>query len=196
MSEVHTFTPEEIEDFKGCMDNPLRFMNHVDHRFQYSPEALLAMHRNRFTICKTDEMTGPLYVLHQACFTQHGQFGILAPSLKRAKEVFKTILDIQEALPPHIRPERVQKANTTHVEFTNGSKIGAYTTVSSSTKGRAFSLIYLDRFAQVQWEIAEHFWEWVFPCINCGTRTKLIINHGETFFDTIWDNKAFARVNE
>ena len=171
------------------MSDPAHFMKHLASTIDYDEAAMLAMHNNRHVLTNTNAITGPLYVLYRANFGLDHQSAILAPTYKEALAILKNLVDICAILPDHLRPNFTDK-NKGRVEFENGSKIMATSCTSDSTQGRALNMIYIDSFARVPWDVAELFFLEKFPCITCGEYTKLIINHGKTFYDKLWNDQT------
>ena len=137
----------------------------------------------------TNAITGPLYVLYRANFGLDHQSAILAPTHKEALAILENLMGVCKILPDHLRPNIIEKSKS-RVEFENGSKIVAASCASDSTQGMALSMIYLDSFARVPWEVAEMFFWEKFPCISCGAKTRAIINHGQTYYDKMWNDEG------
>jgi hypothetical protein len=79
--------------------------------------------------------------------------------------------------------------NKGNVELENGSKIMAASTSSSAIRGGAFNCVFLDEFAFVPNNIAEEFFNSVYPVISSGKTTKIIIvstPNGMNLFYKLW----------
>jgi hypothetical protein len=79
--------------------------------------------------------------------------------------------------------------NKGNVELENGSKIIAASTSSSAVRGGAFNCVFLDEFAFVPNNIAEEFFNSVYPVISSGKTTKIIIvstPNGMNLFYKLW----------
>ena len=79
--------------------------------------------------------------------------------------------------------------NKGNIELENGSKIVAAATSSSAIRGGSFNIIFLDEFAFVPAQIAEQFFNSVYPTISSGQKTKMIIvstPHGMNMYYKLW----------
>jgi len=79
--------------------------------------------------------------------------------------------------------------NKGNVELENGSKIIAASTSSSAIRGGSFNIVFLDEFAFVPNNIAEEFFNSVYPVISSGKKTKIIIvstPNGMNLFYKLW----------
>ena len=79
--------------------------------------------------------------------------------------------------------------NKGNVELENGSKIVAASTSSSAIRGGSFNIVFLDEFAFVPNNIAEEFFNSVYPVISSGKKTKIIIvstPNGMNLFYKLW----------
>lgn len=104
---------------------------------------------------------------------------ILAPTNKDAKVLFKEFKEKMD--------EKPVTQYSFSAEYENGSKVVAASIASSSMIGQAFDLIYLDSLAQVDYDIADEFWNSMYPTI-CHGQTKVIITHGKDYFETLWNS--------
>ena len=79
--------------------------------------------------------------------------------------------------------------NKGNVELENGSKIIAASTSSSAIRGGSFNCVFLDEFAFVPNNIAEEFFNSVYPVISSGKTSKIIIvstPNGMNLFYKLW----------
>jgi hypothetical protein len=87
--------------------------------------------------------------------------------------------------------------NKGNVELENGSKIIAASTSSSAVRGGSFNVVFLDEFAFVPANIANEFFNSVYPVISSGKSTKIIIvstPNGMNLFYKLWMD-AIAKKN-
>jgi len=183
---------EQIEEFRYAMEGPAYWMEFFMEGTPYDEGALDLIHRNRFTACRIDELTGPFYVLWEACFNSFQRVAILAPTQKRASNILGWLTGYLKTLPAHLQMDIVQ-SNKHRIEFSNGSIIDAHAPYYSCMCGTSYSTIYFDNFAQVPFVVAEDFFNSIYPTVSCG-RTKVIINHGKSYFDTISESADFVKV--
>lgn len=174
------------------MEGPAYWMEFFMEGTPYDEGALDLIHRNRFTVCRIDELTGPFYTLWEACFNSYQRTAILAPTQKRATDVLGWLTGYLKTLPAHLQMDIIGSRKY-GIEFSNGSIIEAHAPYYSCMCGTSFSTIYFDNFAQVKQEVAEDFFNNIYPTVSCG-RTKVIINHGKNYFDVVRNNDMFVKV--
>lgn len=112
------------------------------------------------------------YLLYEATFNEKQEIAILANKGETATEILGRIKDMFESLPWFIKPG-VREWNKKSISLTNGSRIFASATSSSSIRGRSISLLYLDEFAFVDNDV--DFYTSTYPVITSGKKTKVII---------------------
>ena len=81
--------------------------------------------------------------------------------------------------------------NKLSIHLENGSKVIASSTSSSAVRGDTYSVILLDEFAFVPNNIAEDFFNSVYPTISSGESTKVVIvstPKGMNMFYKLWKN--------
>jgi hypothetical protein len=79
--------------------------------------------------------------------------------------------------------------NKGNIELENGAKVMAAATSSSAIRGGSFNILFLDEFAFVPNEMAEEFFNSVYPTISSGQSTKVIIvstPQGMNHFYKLW----------
>ena len=199
------FTPEQIEEFIKCKDDPVYFaMNYIKivsldeglvpfEMYDFQQKMLQRFHENRFNIAKLPRQTGKSttvvsYLLHYALFNDNVNIGILANKLSTSRELLGRLQLAYENLPKWMQMG-VASWNKGSLELDNGSKIMAASTSSSAVRGMSFNIIFLDEFAFVPTHIAEQFFSSVYPTISSGSSTKVIIistPNGMNMFYKLW----------
>jgi len=199
------FTPEQIEEWLKCKDDPVYFTKHyikivsLDEglvpfeMWDFQEEMIRRFHENRFNIAKLPRQTGKSttvvsYLLHYALFNDNVNIGILANKLSTSRELLGRLQLAYENLPKWMQ-QGIISWNKGSLELENGSKIMAASTSSSAVRGMSFNIIFLDEFAFVPTHIAEQFFSSVYPTISSGKSTKVIIistPNGMNMFYKLW----------
>jgi hypothetical protein len=199
------FTPEQIEEWLKCKDDPVYFTKHyikivsLDEglvpfeMWDFQEDMIRRFHKNRFNIAKLPRQTGKSttvvsYLLHYALFNDNVNIGILANKLSTSRELLGRLQLAYENLPKWMQ-QGIVSWNKGSLELENGSKIMAASTSSSAVRGMSFNIIFLDEFAFVPTHIAEQFFSSVYPTISSGKSTKVIIistPNGMNMFYKLW----------
>jgi hypothetical protein len=201
------FSPEQIEEYVKCSQDPLYFIkNYVKivsldkglvpfEPYDYQEEMIRTIHENRFVIGKLPRQTGKsttiiAYLLHYVLFNQSMSVAILANKLTTARELLGRLQLAYEYLPMWLQ-QGVVEWNKGSIVLENGSKILASATSSSAVRGGSFNYIFLDEFAYVPQNVAEEFFSSVYPTITSGQSTKVTIistPKGLNMFYRFWVN--------
>ena len=199
------FTPEQIEEWLKCKDDPVYFTkNYIKivsldeglvpfKMWDFQENMIRRFHENRFNIAKLPRQTGNSttvvsYLLHYALFNDNVNIGILANKLSTSRELLGRLQLAYENLPQWMQ-QGIVSWNKGSLELENGSKIMAASTSSSAVRGMSFNIIFLDEFAFVPTHIAEQFFSSVYPTISSGKSTKVIIistPNGMNMFYKLW----------
>ena len=208
------FTPEQVEEFIKCNEDPLYFVENyirivsLDEgiipfkMYPFQRNLLKTFHENRFNIAKLPRQTGKSttvvsYLLHYAIFNPNVNIAILANKAATAREMLQRLQLSYENLPKWMQQGVIQW-NRGSLELENGSKILAASTSASAVRGMSFNVIFLDEFAFVPNHIAEQFFSSVYPTISSGTSTKVIIistPNGMNMYYKLWHD-AERKKNE
>ena len=199
------FTPEQIEEFIKCSENPLYFAkNYVKivsldeglipfRMWDFQEDLITNFHKNRFNIAKLPRQTGKSttcvsYLMHYALFNDNVKIAILANKAETSRELLSRLQLSYENLPKWMQ-HGIVSWNKGSLELENGSKIIAASTSSSAVRGNSFNIIFLDEFAFIPNNIAEQFFSSVYPTISSGKATKVIIistPNGMNMFYKLW----------
>lgn len=123
--------------------------------------------------------------------------GILANKALLAKEILDRIKLAYETLPKFLQ-QGVKTWNKSSIEVENGSRIIASSTSSSAVRGYTFNYVYLDEFAFVPPNIADDFFQSVYPTISSGKNSKIFISstpNGYNHFYKIWNDAITGQSN-
>ena len=207
------WTPEKIQEYKRCMDDPVYFARtyvkvvSVDKGlvpfdlYPYQRKMFKNFNDHRFNIVLACRQSGKsvsacAYLLWYALFYPEKSVAILANKGATAREMLGRITLMLENLPFFLQAG-AKSVNKGSLEFGNNSRIITSATTGSSIRGLSINLLYLDEFAFV--EKAAEFYASTYPVISSGIDTKVIVtstaNGIGNMFYKIWEG-AEQRVNE
>lgn len=199
------FTKDQVDEYLKCANDPVYFalyymkIVNVDHglmpfeMWDFQKEMLATFHDNRFTIMKCPRQVGKTtttvaYLLHVSIFNASQSICILANKGSLARDILAKYQLAYENLPMWMQ-QGIVTWNKGNVELENGSKILASSTSSSAVRGGSFNIVFLDEFAFVPSNIAQEFFNSVYPVISSGKKTKIIIvstPNGMNMFYKLW----------
>jgi len=199
------FTPEQVEEFVKCADDPVHFIrNHIKivsldegvipfHLYDFQETMVSRFHENRFNIAKLPRQSGKstvvtAYLLWYVLFNDNVNVAILANKAATAREMLGRLQLSYENLPKWMQ-QGIIAWNRGSVELENGSRILAASTSASAVRGMSFNVIFLDEFAFVPNNIADQFFSSVYPTVSSGKSTKVIIistPHGMNMYYKLW----------
>jgi len=199
------WTLETIAEYKKCAADPVYFAENyvtivnVDvglmkfKMWPFQKEMIRTYHENRFSITKCPRQVGKTttsvaYLLWLSLFTDTQNVAVLANKGSLARDILGKYQLAYENLPMWLQ-QGVVTWNKGNVELENGSKIVAASTSSSAVRGGSFNLVFLDEFAFVPNNIAEEFFNSVYPVISSGKTSKIIIvstPNGMNLFYKLW----------
>ena len=199
------YTQEQVDEYIKCAKDPVYFAENyikivnVDQglmKFKMWPfqkEMIRVYHKNRFSITKCPRQVGKTttsvaYLLWLTLFSDTQNVAVLANKGSLARDILSKYQLAYENLPMFLQ-QGVMVWNKGNVELENGSKIIAASTSSSAIRGGAFNCVFLDEFAFVPNNIAEEFFNSVYPVISSGKTTKIIIvstPNGMNLFYKLW----------
>ena len=207
------YTQEQLEEYRRCCSDPLHFLRtyvkmiHLDkglinfEPYQYQCELVETFESNRFVIVLSSRQSGKTmiavgYLLWVALFRSDHNIAILANKGATARGILSRIVLALENIPFFLQPG-CRALNKGTVEFANNSTLFAAATSSSSIRGQACNILYLDEFAFV--ENAAEFYTATYPVITGGKTSQVIItstaNGVGNPFHKIWFD-ALAGTNE
>jgi len=199
------YTQEQIDEYIKCSKDPVYFAKNyvkivnVDEglinfkMWKFQEEMLRLFARDRFVITKCPRQVGKTtttvaYMLWATIFTETQNCAVLANKGSLARDILAKYQLAYENLPIWLQ-QGVVTWNKGNVELENGSKIIAASTSSSAIRGGSFNIVFLDEFAFVPNNIAEEFFNSVYPVISSGKKTKIIIvstPNGMNLFYKLW----------
>ena len=199
------WTEEQAKEYVKCMEDPIYFIKtyvkivNLDQglinfeMYPFQEKMVKSFYDNRFTICKIGRQSGKsitsiAFFLHYILFNKDVSVALLANKLATARELLGRLQMAYEHL-PHWLQQGVEVWNKGSIELENGSRIMAAATSSSAIRGGSFNILFLDEFAFVPIELAEEFFNSVYPTISSGQSTKVIIvstPQGMNHFYKLW----------
>jgi len=208
------WTKETIEEYRKCAKDPVYFAENyvtivnVDvglmkfKMWPFQKEMIRTYHNNRFSITKCPRQVGKTttsvaYLLWLSLFTDTQNVAVLANKGSLARDILGKYQLAYENLPMWLQ-QGIVVWNKGNVELENGSKIVAASTSSSAVRGGSFNLVFLDEFAFVPNNIAEEFFNSVYPVISSGKTSKIIIvstPNGMNLFYKLWTDAINKKNN-
>ena len=199
------YTQEQIDEYIKCSKDPIYFAKNyvkivnvdeglINFRMWPFQEKMLELFaKDRFVITKCPRQVGKTtttvaYMLWATIFTETQNCAVLANKGSLARDILAKYQLAYENLPIWLQ-QGVVTWNKGNVELENGSKIIAASTSSSAIRGGSFNIVFLDEFAFVPNNIAEEFFNSVYPVISSGKKTKIIIvstPNGMNLFYKLW----------
>jgi len=185
------FTEEQVVEYMKCAKDPVYFIEKyikvvsLDEGlvpfklYDFQEDMVQTVHENRFTIAKLPRQSGKsttmvAYLLHYTLFNQNMNVAILANKQAVAKDILSRLQLTYEYLPLWLQ-QGIVEWNKASIKLENGSRIIASSTSSSAIRGGSYNAILLDEFAHVPTNIAEEFFNSVYPTISAGQETKVIM---------------------
>ena len=211
-SAAVSFTPKQIKEMIKCKNDPIHFIEQyvkiidVDDglvSFQlrgFQKDMVKAYMTDRFIIGKIARQSGKsicvvAIILHYILFNSEKSVALLANKMNTAKDLLGRLQRSYENLPSWMQ-QGVVSWNKSSLELENGSKVLAASTSSSAVRGGSFSMLFLDEFAFIPFNIAEEFFRSVYPTISSGQETKVIIIStpmGMNMFYKMWTDAVNGR---
>ena len=210
----HKFTEEQVQEYIKCSKDPVYFcMNYIKivnvdeglinfKMWDFQKEMLELFRDNRFVITKCPRQVGKTtttvgYLLWATIFTEAQNVAVLANKGSLARDILAKYQLAYENLPVWLQ-QGVVTWNKGNVELENGSKVIAASTSSSAIRGGSFNIVFLDEFAFVPGNIANEFFNSVYPVISSGKSSKIIIvstPNGMNLFYKLWMDSIEGRNN-
>lgn len=208
----HEYTQEQIEEYVKCSKDPVYFCTNyikivnVDqglikfNMWDFQKEMINLFKDNRFVITKCPRQVGKTtttvgYLLWATIFTDSQNVAVLANKGSLARDILSKYQLAYENLPQWLQ-QGVVTWNKGNVELENGSKVIAASTSSSAIRGGSFNIVFLDEFAFVPNNIANEFFNSVYPVISSGKSSKIIIvstPNGMNLFYKLWMDSIEGR---
>jgi len=210
----HKYTEEQVQEYIKCSKDPVYFcINYIKivnvdeglinfNMWGFQKEMINLFKDNRFVITKCPRQVGKTtttvgYLLWATIFTDSQNVAVLANKGSLARDILSKYQLAYENLPQWLQ-QGVVTWNKGNVELENGSKVIAASTSSSAIRGGSFNIVFLDEFAFVPNNIANEFFNSVYPVISSGKSSKIIIvstPNGMNLFYKLWMDSLEGRNN-
>ncbi len=196
-------TPEEIVEFKRCMDDIIYFSNtygklmtpegvqHITLR-DYQEQYLKQVEANQLNIMLSARQAGKtttsaIFMLHYVCFNSDKNALILGNKRGTAVDILNKFKSIFYELPYFLKPG-VLKWNDSEIVFDNGCRIKAEATTINSGIGMTIHCALLDEFAHVAPNILDKFYNNLLPVVTAAKGKVLITStqNGYNLFYRLW----------
>lgn len=203
-------TPEQIEEFKRCAEDPVYFANnyfyavHQEHGlmqiklYDYQKEAINVYNSKNRLIMLTARQVGKTTVataiiLHTALFNKDKNIALLANLQATAIEILDRIKEAFENLPDFLK-QGVKIWNKKTVKFENGCTIFANASKGSSIRGKSIFMLYIDECAFVEnWE---DFAASTLPTITSNKNAKIIYTSTPNGLNHFYEYCKLAAANK
>lgn len=183
------FTPELLEEYKKCMNDPHYFASKyvkvisLDEGlipfepYPYQKKMFDNFKGNRFNIVLACRQSGKTvacvaYLLWYALFQPDKNIVILANKGATARSILSRVKLALENVPFFLQPG-CRAYNMGNVTFSHNTNIMAASTSNSSVRGESVNLLYLDEFAFVDNDA--EFYTSTYPVVTAGKTTQVII---------------------
>lgn len=207
------YTEWELNEIKKCkrdvvyfVETYVKFKTDFGYKtvtlYPYQYTMLTNYHKKRFNVVLSSRQVGKTttaaaFIIWFVCFHTSKNAFFLANKNKTVLEVVQKAQDIYEGLPFFLKPGVLAK-NTKNLKLDNGSRLKSDTTTKNSSIGDTTDLLYVDEFAHISNDIADDFWENVFPTVSKPKRSRIIITstpNGRNKFYEIYKG-AKDRIND
>ena len=196
-------TPEEVAEWKKCKKDIHYFVEkycklmtpegikHITLR-DYQHKYLDHLDKNQLSVYLACRQCGKttttcIYLLHYLLFNVDKNTLICANILKTAKEIIDKTKKIFVELPFFLKPG-VYKWNESEIVLDNGCRVQCTSTTGTSGIGFTINMLVLDEFAHLAPNIAERFYNNIFPTV-VASKAKVAITstqNGRNLFYRIY----------
>ena len=196
-------TPEEVAEWKKCKKDIHYFVEkycklmtpegikHITLR-DYQHKYLDHLDKNQLSVYLACRQCGKttttcIYLLHYLLFNIDKNTLICANILKTAKEIIDKTKKIFVELPFFLKPG-IYKWNESEIVLDNGCRVQCTSTTGTSGIGFTINMLVLDEFAHLAPNIAERFYNNIFPTV-VASKAKVAITstqNGRNLFYRIY----------
>ena len=200
---VYKRTPEELEDYMKCMQDPVYFATKC---YLMTPEGLQPcklrdyqiddlrhLQKNRFSVFLSCRQSGKstttaIYCLWTILFNTDKQGLILSKSGPAGQDLLSKTKDMFLYLPYHLKCG-VMKWNQTSISFDNNSSISTEAFSPTAGLGKTINFLILDEFAWCPANEVELFYNNIIPTVTTISDSNVCImstQNGFNLFYKIW----------
>ena len=198
----HQFTPEEIQEFVKCQQDPVYFIENYCHivsldkglikfkLYDCQKKKVEVILNNRKVVLMEGRQQGKTItsaacILWYTLFQESKTVAILANKGSAAREVLDRYQIMYEHLPIWMQ-QGVRTWNKGNVELENGSKVFTAATTASGIRGKSVNWLYIDEAAIIPNNVADEFFASVYPTISAGTTTKILLTSTPLGYNHFW----------
>lgn len=204
---VRSFSPEELEEYKKCAEDPVYFANNYFYAvhqeygltqiklYDYQEEALQEYLKYNRLCMLTSRQAGKTtiataIILHAALFNKNKNIALLANLQATAIEILDRIKEAFENLPLFLRVG-IKIWNRKTVKFENGTTIFANASKGSSVRGKSIFLLYVDEQAFVDdWQ---DFAASTLPTISSNKDARIIFTSTPNGLNSFYEYCRLAK---
>lgn len=207
---VFNRTKEEVKEWKKCANDILYFAEkycvlmtpegrqHI-HLRDYQKKYLLHLFNNRLSIYLSARQSGKttssaIFLLHYLLFNFDKTSLVTGNKRKTAVEILEKIKQIYYELPYFIKGG-VNKWNESEIVIDNGCRVLAEATTLNTGIGFSINFLYLDEFAHLPANIAEKFYNNIFPTM-AATKGKVAISSTQNGYNLFYRLYKAAEVGD
>lgn len=181
------YTQEQLEEYLKCRDDFFYFCENYCYirsgtnivkfiPYDYQKELVKDILSNKFSLAKMSRQSGKSTILSAlitwfVIFEENYEVLIAAHVHKQAIEIMGRCKTIIENLPLWLQ-DGIVKWNELEIVLENNSKITSSATTKNAARGRSPTFILLDEFAFVDTNIANEFYNSIYPTLSAPTNTK------------------------
>lgn len=207
-------TAKQVEEYMKCSGDPEYFIEkyvkvisldkgYVKFKLRpYQKRVVSTITDNRYTIIRQGRQSGKTvtvgaWLLWFILFNDTKNCCILANKGALARKHLDAIKKSYESLPLWLQ-QGVAVWNKGSIELENGSVLIAASTSSSSIRGEAMNVVYLDEWAFVHPNMQEDFMTSTYPTISSGADSKIIVTstpNGMEMYYKMWTDAVEGRSN-
>jgi len=201
------------DEYDRCAEDPIYFIEKyvkivsVDDgiipfkMWPFQRELVTVLHENREVIGKLARQVGKSqttasYLLWHVLFHGVKSWAILANKDETAREILNQKLQVSYELLPFWLQQGVVKWNEGSIVLENKSRVLTAATSSGGIRGKSLSGLVLDEVAFIPPNIAQQFFESVYPTISSGKTTKIFMlstPKGFNHFYKFWNEATEKR---
>lgn len=205
---VYKRTPEEVEDYIRCMEDPIYFAGKCKIKTptgmqscvlrDYQVDYINHLKDNRFSIllsCRQagKSVTTAIFCLWSVLFRTDRNALLLSKSGPAGVDLLSKIKDMYRYLPYHLKPG-ILKWNQKEISFDNNSSMSTEPFSPTAGLGKTINFLVLDEFAWCPPNDVELFYNNIIPTVTTDTTANVCIISTQNGFNLFY--KLFTAAEE